>query len=198
MSFIREAAASPAKIEANAETDVQSSFFAEMAPKSLPSHEFDMDVWQTQMAAISTMQKKYSDLNRLYPLLKEQSRGNLTFSQQKAFSTLPAVEHLIDCMDVHDLTMRLNIKRPHAHAASHSCFELSKNHLRHLISTAADGSGRKTLQLRAKSDAAAALPRNGELFVTVNVAGGQHYLSHTDFEISEHAEEKLAATKLDF
>jgi hypothetical protein len=195
MSFIR--AAPSAKIEATAETAEKSTFFAEMAPKSVPSHKFEMSTWQTQMAAISTMQKKYSDLNRLYPLAKEENHGNLTFSQQKVFTTLPSVEHLIDCMDVHDLTMRLNIKRPQAHASTHSCFELSKDHLLHLIDSAADGSGLKTLQLRAKSDAAAALPRNGELFVTVNTTGGQHYLSHADFEISEHAEDRLSA-KLDF
>jgi hypothetical protein len=176
----------------------KSTFFAEIAPKSVPSHAFDMGKWQTQMAAISTMQKKYSDLNRLYPLASENVRGNLIFTQQKAFRTLPSVEHLIDCMDVHDLTMRLNIKRPQAHASTHSCFELSKDHLRHLVGRAADAEGRKTLQLRAKSDATAALPRNGELFVTFNTSGGQHYLSHSDFEISEQAEDKLAATKLDF
>ena len=197
MSFIRQAVAAAPEIVSES-ADEKSSFFAEMAPKSVPSHEFQMDTWQTQMAAISTMQKKYSDLNRLYPLAKEESHGNLTFSQQKAFTTLPSVEHLIDCMNVHDLTMRLNIKRPQAHAATHSCFELSKDHLNHLVGSAADAEGRKTLQLRAKSDAMAALPRNGELFVTVNTSGGQHYISHADFEISEHAEDKLAATKLDF
>jgi hypothetical protein len=197
MSFIRNAA----PVDSGVATDVgaeNSTFFAEMAPKSVATHQFEMGKWQSQMSAISTMQKKYSDLNRLYPLAREEAHGNLSFSQQKAFTTLPSVEHLVRCMNEHDLTMRLNIKRPQAHAASHSCFELSKEHLTHLMGTASDTAGLKTLQLRSKSDALAALPRNGELFVTASARGGQHFLSHADFEISEHAENKLAATKLDF
>ena len=197
MSFLR-AAAPIVEVGLAADLADSSSFFAEMAPKSLPSHEFKMDLWQSQMNAISKMQSKYSDLNRLYPLAKEESTGNVIFSQQKSFKTLPSIEHLIDCMDVHNLTMRLNIKRPEAHASTHSCFELSKEHLRHIVGSASDGSGLKTLQLRAKSDAVAALPRNGELFVTVNENSGRHFLSHCDFEISSHFEDKLAATKIDF
>jgi|TARA_B110000908_G_C10258097_1_gene457024 hypothetical protein len=168
------------------------NFFMEMAPAMIPTHAFDQTYWNVQMDAISQMQNKYSDLNRLYPLQIENSHGNRKYSQTQAFSHICDVEHMVECMHRYNLTMRLNIKRPSEHAATHTCMELSKDHLVRLIGeNDSENSNVKTIQLRAKADAEKAMPTNGDLFFTIRTENGKHFFQHVDYEISEHCDDIL-------
>lgn len=191
MSFIRQNHVSPPAVKSARVNTDRPNFFLEMAPKMIATHEFDMNKWNAQMDTIAEMQNKYTDLNRLYPLELHDSHGNRSYSQTQAFTRLCSAEHMIQIMERYGLTMRLNIKRPSEHSSSHTCMELGREHLSHLISEKADDSGIKTIQLRAKSDAKSDLPKNGEMYVTLRETNGGHLFQHVEYEISEHHDNAL-------
>ena len=64
MSFIRKVSRehNAAKPPAAPQNLNQPNFFVEMAPAMVPTHEFDLNVWNNQMAVITKLQQKYSDL----------------------------------------------------------------------------------------------------------------------------------------
>jgi|TARA_B110000881_G_scaffold80872_1_gene70629 hypothetical protein len=198
MSFIRKVSRqhNAAKPRAAPQNLNQPNFFVEMAPAMVPTHEFDLNVWNNQMAVITKLQQKYSDLNRLYPLALSEENGNRKYSQSSQFTNLSNVEHIMDVMEKFNLTMRLNIKRPSEHAATHTCMELGRQHLQRLVSEEGD-TDLKTIQLRSKCDQAAEMPKNGDIFVTVRKQAGVHYFQHVDYEITDH-HDNLLLNKITF
>jgi hypothetical protein len=167
------------------------NFFLELAPAMVATEVFDINTWNTQMDTISDIQGQYMDLNRLYPMIMNESQGNRLYSQNTHFQHMASAEELINIMESNDLTMRLNIKRPDGHAATHTCIELSKAALRSVIDSAPDSNALHTLQLRARKDNKAAIPSNGEMFVTFKNTAQGHILQYVEYEISSHHDNLL-------
>jgi len=187
MSFLRK---QDAKIIAPS-LDCDTTFFLELAPKMVPTSEFNMATWNAQLDTIQKQQGMQNDLNKIHSLAMTKNAEVNAYTMSKPFTALARVEDMIPVLKKNGLTLRLNIKRPHAHVSNHTCMELSADHLSNLLAESADAAGLKTIQLRTKADAVSEPPTHGDMFVTLVQTDKGHVFSHVDYEITEEHDHKL-------
>jgi hypothetical protein len=174
-------------------THEETSFFLELSPNMKPISEFKKVVWDQQLQAIQVQQKAQSDLNRVMQLGVAQDETTTTYSMLKPFKNLTSLEKMRHIMLEHDVSMRLNVMRNDAHLSTHTCMQLSSDSIKALLASEADAKGLKTLHLRTTADADLEVAASGDMFVTVHLAGGQHFFNHVDYSINNEANAALSA-----
>jgi len=181
------------KDDTRIDVDAAPTFFLELSPTMKPISEFKDSLWQAQIEAIKSQQNAQSDLNRIMELNVETDKGTTTYSMKRAFKNLVTAEDMLELMQKHDVTMRMNIMRNNAHSANHTCMELSSNALSGLLKTESDD-GLKTVHLRTSSDIGKDCAAHGDMFVTMRqTRNGTHFFSHVDYSITDDANAILGA-----
>lgn len=171
----------------------KTTLFVDMVPNPKDTRVFSMDQWNAQLGVIKQQQQLQNDLNKIHPLSKSLNGETVTYAMTTPFKALARGEDMLALMNAHDLSLRLNVKRPDAHAANHTCMQLSSNALEGLLAQSADEGGLKTIQLRAKADSQAEQPEHGDMFLTMLETNKGHLFSHVDYEITETKDRRLHA-----
>lgn len=154
----------------------------DIVPIPVETNEFDPKKVAAQTAAQREFRTAAKDLFEQNDCRLMANNGNRAYQTQETYGTSVSMEKAIEVMNEHDLTMKINFRRPGVHGST-TCMELSAPLLERLLQESADAKGQKTIELRCKSETHASVPRHGAMYVTVVKAGAQHALSHVDYHI---------------
>lgn len=154
----------------------------QVVPVPVTSNEFDPKKVAEQTAALKQFRTQAKDIFEPNDCRMVSNGGNRAYQTQETYGTSLSMEKAIEVMSAHDLTLRVNFRRPGVHGST-TCMELSPTLLERLLQESPDAKGQKTIELRCKSETHAAVPRHGALFVTVKKSGAQHVLSHVDYHV---------------
>lgn len=153
---------------------------ATVAP--LKSRIYDKDKVEKQAEALSTLRSSGKDIFTLNETRKVQSAGTILYQTTETYGTPISVEKIIEKLQQHNLTLRVNFHRPGVHSNT-TCMNLSADTLTRLLHTEEDAHNNKIAELRVKAEEQETVPAHGSMYVAVSKKGTQHYLSHVDYKI---------------
>lgn len=157
-------------------------FVIEAVPVPVGTNEYDPEKVKAQAAALTAFRQNAKDLFEPNGCACVTNAGSRLYQTQETYGTALSVEQMVDKLNTHQLTMRVNFRRPGIHSST-TCMELSPEMLTRLLNETPDSKGRKSLELRVKAEAHVAVPRHGAIFVTAVAQGPVHTLSTIDYKI---------------
>lgn len=153
---------------------------ATVAP--VKSRVYDKERVERQAEALSTLRTKGKDIFTKNETRKIQSAGTILYQTSETYGTPISVEKIIEILQKHELTLRVNFNRPGVHSNT-TCMQLSPGTLGRLLNTQEDANHNKIAELRVKAEEDDNFPAHGSMYVAVTKKGTQHYLSHVDYKI---------------
>lgn len=181
MSHLRFGRSSKVPVSAPLALETHNILF-QIVPIPVATNEFEPRKVEAQTKALKDFRSAAKDLFEPNDCRLVSNGGNRAYQTQETYGTAITMEKAIETMNAHDLTLRVNFKRPGVHGST-TCMELSAPLLERLIQESADAKGMKTIELRCKSEIHASVPRHGAMYVSITKHGAQHVLSHVDYHI---------------
>lgn len=160
----------------------------DIVPVPVDTNEFDPKKVQAQTVALKEFRGAAKDLFESNDCRLVTNGGTRAYQTQETYGTAVSMEKAIEVMNAHDLTFKINFRRPGVHGST-TCMELSAPLLERLLQESEDAKGMKTIELRCRSETHASVPRHGSMYVSVSKAGAQHVLSHVDYHILSQYDE---------
>ena len=154
----------------------------DIVPIPVGTNEYSPKTVQQQTAALKEFRTAARDLFETNDCRCVMNAGTRAYQTQETYGTAVSMEKAIEVMNAHDLTFKINFRRPGVHGST-TCMELSAPLLERLLQESEDAKGMKTIELRCRSETHASVPRHGSMYVSVAKAGAQHVLSHVDYHI---------------
>lgn len=185
LRFTRKAVPVAAASAASAETH---NIKIDIVPVPVDTNEFSPKKVQAQTVALKAFRTAAKDLFESNDCRVVNNGGTRAYQTQETYGTAVSMEKAIEVMNEHDLTFKVNFRRPGVHGST-TCMELSAPLLERLLQESEDAKGMKTIELRCRSETHASVPRHGAMYVSVAKAGAQHVLSHVDYHILSQYDE---------
>jgi hypothetical protein len=154
----------------------------ELVPIPVETNEFDPKKVQAQTTALKDFRTAAKDLFETNDCRLVTNGGTRAYQTQETYGTAVSMEKAIEVMTAHDLTFKINFRRPGVHGST-TCMELSSPLLERLLQESEDAKGMKTIELRCRSET------HGSMYVSVSKTGAQHVLSHVDYHILSQYDE---------
>lgn len=185
LRFTRKAVPVAAASATSAETH---NIKIDIVPVPVDTNEFSPKKVEAQTVALKEFRTAAKDLFESNDCRVVTNGGTRAYQTQETYGTAVSMEKAIEVMNEHDLTFKVNFRRPGVHGST-TCMELSAPLLERLLQESEDAKGMKTIELRCRSETHASVPRHGAMYVSVAKAGAQHVLSHVDYHILSQYDE---------